>query len=140
MEKIGSTMMTDSIASSKLKAKTKTNEAQDTRKSIFEIQKEIKDHGPAGAGIKDKTARNDAKVDISDSVKNFSRIKKAVDLAPELDQSAKVDSLKKQIDNGTYAINYDALADKIDRIEQHVCPQDIDKKPAAPQLKPKGQP
>lgn len=32
----------------------------------------------------------------------------------------------------------DALADKIDRIEQQVCPQEMDKKPVAPQLKPKG--
>ena len=32
----------------------------------------------------------------------------------------------------------EALAEKIDRIEKQVCPQEIDKKPATPQLKPKG--
>ena len=58
-------------------------------------------------------AKKDAKVDIPDAIKDFSRIKKAVDQAPEIDNTDKIARLKSQIDAGTYQINYDALADKI---------------------------
>lgn len=57
--------------------------------------------------------KNDAKVDINSRVKDFARIKSAVDRAPDLDNSAKVAALKQQIANGTYNINYDALAEKM---------------------------
>ncbi len=53
------------------------------------------------------------KVDIPDKVKDFSRIKAAVDSAPPIDNSAKIDRLKKQIKAGDYQVDYDALADKI---------------------------
>ena len=55
----------------------------------------------------------DARVDIPDSIKDFSRIKKAVDAAPPIDNSEKVARLKAQIQNGTYQVDYDALAEKI---------------------------
>ncbi len=61
----------------------------------------------------DEMAKRDAKVDIPDAVKDFSRIKNAVDMAPEIDNSEKIARLKAEIKNGTYNIDYDAVADKL---------------------------
>ncbi len=55
----------------------------------------------------------DAKVNINNAIKDFSRIKKAVDMAPEVDNSDKIAQLKAQINNGTYKVDYEALADKM---------------------------
>jgi negative regulator of flagellin synthesis FlgM len=60
-----------------------------------------------------ENTNRDAKVSIPETIKDFSRIKKAADTAPEMDNSAKIASLKQQIANGTYEIDYDALADKM---------------------------
>jgi len=60
----------------------------------------------------DKTS-SDAKVNIVDGVKEFSRIKKAAMRAPETDTSEKIASIKAQIAAGTYEVDYDGLADKI---------------------------
>lgn len=62
--------------------------------------------------IRAKTS-NDAKVSIPDTIKDFSRIKKAADTAPEMDNSAKIADLKARIQAGTYEVDYDALADKM---------------------------
>lgn len=59
------------------------------------------------------STKDDVKVDIPDSIKDFARIKNAVDLAPPIDNSAKISELKNKINNGTYQVDYDALADKI---------------------------
>lgn len=56
---------------------------------------------------------NDASVSINDAIKDFSRIKKAVDMAPEQDNSAKIAKLRSQINNGTYSVDYEALADRV---------------------------
>lgn len=61
----------------------------------------------------DQLTQRDAKVDINDAVRDFSKIKKAVDAAPEIDNSDKIARLKSQIQAGTYKIDYDALADKM---------------------------
>lgn len=61
----------------------------------------------------EKISKNDAKVHISEAIKDFSRIKKAVDNAPPIDKSEQIALLKQKINNGTYEIDYDALADKI---------------------------
>ena len=61
----------------------------------------------------DQIAKNDAKIDIPEAVKDFSRIKKAVDLAPEIDNTEKIARLKEQINSGSYKVNYEALADKL---------------------------
>lgn len=61
----------------------------------------------------ESNTKNDAKVSINNVVKDFARIKNAVDAAPEIDNSEKIAALKKQIQNGTYQVDYDALADKI---------------------------
>ncbi len=60
-----------------------------------------------------KNAKKHAKVDIPDKVKDFARIKSAVDAAPELDQSEKVARLKNQIQAGKYEFDYDGMADKL---------------------------
>jgi negative regulator of flagellin synthesis FlgM len=55
----------------------------------------------------------DSKVDIDETIKDFSKIKLAVDKAPPIDNSAKIASLKQQINAGTYKMDYDQLADSI---------------------------
>lgn len=55
----------------------------------------------------------DAKVNISEAIKDFARIKKSVDATPERDNSEKIAELKNQINNGTYKVDYDALAEKL---------------------------
>ncbi len=62
--------------------------------------------------IKDRTAK-DANVDIPTAVKDFSKIKKAVDAAPQVDNSQKIADLKARIQSGNYEIDYDGLANKI---------------------------
>ena len=68
---------------------------------------------PARKKHLDEISKNDAQVKISDAVRDFSRIKKAVDAAPEVDNRRKIEALKEQINNGTYRINYDSIADKL---------------------------
>ena len=58
-------------------------------------------------------SRSDSKVDIPDAIKDFSRIKKVADAAPETDNSEKIARLKSQIQAGSYKVDYDGLADKI---------------------------
>ncbi len=60
-----------------------------------------------------EASKTDAKVSIPDAIRDFSRIKKAVDASPEVDNSDKIARLKEQINSGTYKVDYEALADKI---------------------------
>ncbi len=62
--------------------------------------------------LKSKTAK-DAKVSIPETIKDFSRIKKAADSAPEVDNSSKIADLKARIQAGTYEVDYDAIADRM---------------------------
>ena len=55
----------------------------------------------------------DAKVSIPEGVRDFSRIQKAANAAPEVDNSEKIARLKAQIQAGTYQMDYDAVADKM---------------------------
>lgn len=55
----------------------------------------------------------DAKINIPDGVKDFARIKKAVDAAPPIDNSDKIARLKNEINSGKYKFDYDAMADKL---------------------------
>ena len=72
------------------------------KRNSYERSKELEDF-----------ANRDAKVTIPDQVRDFSRIKRAVDMAPEIDNSAKIARLKAQIQSGTYKPDYDAIADKM---------------------------
>lgn len=58
-------------------------------------------------------AKNDSKIDIPEAVKDFSKIKKLADSAPEINNKEKIESLKSRINNGTYKINYDELSENI---------------------------
>jgi len=57
--------------------------------------------------------KDDSKVQIPDAIRDFSRIKKVADAAPEIDNSEKIARLKQQIQSGTYKTDYEAIADKI---------------------------
>lgn len=99
----------------------------DTRSPFFPRGRDVKSESTRGGGKVDSTNRNsmeraselsektsgDARVNIPDGVKDFSRIKKAAMNAPEVDNSEKIARLKAQIAAGTYEVDYDALADKI---------------------------
>lgn len=61
----------------------------------------------------DVYAKSDSKVDIPDAIRDFSRIKKVADAAPQVDNSEKIARLKSEIQNGTYKVDYDGLANKI---------------------------
>ena len=61
----------------------------------------------------ESTTASHAKVEIPNAVRDFAKIKNAVDKAPPIDNSDKVARLKSQINSGTYKVDYDALADKI---------------------------
>ncbi|PIP92732.1 MAG: flagellar biosynthesis anti-sigma factor FlgM [Bdellovibrio sp. CG12_big_fil_rev_8_21_14_0_65_39_13] len=77
------------------------------------IETSIQRNPAERADMLQKSTAKDAKVDINLATKDFARIRKAVDAAPERDNSAKINQLKEQINAGTYNVDYDALADKI---------------------------
>jgi negative regulator of flagellin synthesis FlgM len=99
----------------------------DTRSAFFPRGRDVKSESAKGGSKVDGSQRNsmeraselsektstDAKVNIPDGVKEFSRIKKAAMNAPEADNSEKIARLKAQIAAGSYEMDYDAIADKI---------------------------
>lgn len=99
----------------------------DTRSPFFPRGRDVKSESAQGGSRVGEANRNsmeraselsektssDAKVNIPDGVKDFSRIKKAAMSAPEADNSEKIARLKAQIAAGTYEMDYDAIADKI---------------------------
>jgi negative regulator of flagellin synthesis FlgM len=99
----------------------------DTRSAFFPRTRDVKTETTNGAGkisppLKNSTERahelsektaGDAKVSIPEGVKEFSRIKKAAIGSESPDNSEKIARLKAQIQDGTYQVDYDALADKI---------------------------
>ncbi|MDH5580370.1 MAG: flagellar biosynthesis anti-sigma factor FlgM [Bdellovibrionales bacterium] len=62
---------------------------------------------------RDNLIQRDTNVTINDGIKDFSKIKRYANLAPDIDNSQKIASLKEQIANGTYKVDLDALADSI---------------------------
>lgn len=86
---------------------SKTERAQQSNKAVLK-----RNDAYRAQELRD-TTQNDAKVDINEAVRDFSRIKKAVDAAPEIDNSDKIARLKQQIQAGSYKVDYDALADKM---------------------------
>lgn len=99
----------------------------DTRSSFFPRNRDIQSESTKGGTKVDGSQRNtmeraselsektstDAKVNIPEGVKDFSRIKKAAMNAPDIDNSEKIARLKAQIADGSYEVDYDGLADKI---------------------------
>jgi len=54
-----------------------------------------------------------ARVEIPDSIKDYSAIKRKVDSAPDIDNSKKIQDLKNQIQSGEYKVDYEKVADKM---------------------------
>jgi anti-sigma28 factor (negative regulator of flagellin synthesis) len=54
-----------------------------------------------------------AKVNIDKKVKDFLKIRKAVNLSKELDNSKKIEDLKSKVQSGNYNINYEELANRM---------------------------
>ena len=96
----------------------KTNNLSDfTMRSRFQgkVGKDI-DHKKNDSERKQflaEVARSDANVEINESVKDFSKIKKMVEQSPILNNQDKIARLKREIQDGQYHVDYDALADKI---------------------------
>lgn len=61
----------------------------------------------------ERNSHDDAKVNISDAIRDFSRLKKIVDMSPEINNSDKIAKLKEQIKNGSYKFHDDALSERI---------------------------
>lgn len=91
--------------------KSKNTDLQ--RSKALEKSPYLKRNEAARRNELDQLAKRDAKVDIGDAVKDFGRIKSAVDKAPDIDNSDKIARLKQQINAGTYKVDYEGLADKI---------------------------
>ncbi len=70
-------------------------------------------NSPDRAGEISARTSGDAKVTIPEGVRDFSRIKKTADAAPDIDNSEKIARLKAQIQAGTYEVDYDGLAEKM---------------------------
>ena len=62
--------------------------------------------------LQGKTGK-DVQVDIPTGIKDFSRIKRAVEKAAPIDNSQKIASLKQRINSGEYKVDYDAVADRL---------------------------
>ena len=91
----------------------KSKSAQTKVKSRALNPSYIQRNDPSRRKELDSTTANHAKVEIPNAVRDFAKIKSAVDKAPPIDNSDKIARLKSQINSGTYKVDYDALADKI---------------------------
>lgn len=73
----------------------------------------IKKNSMARAQELNEYASKDAKVTIPSTIKDFARIKRVADTAPDIDNTEKIANLKAQIQAGSYQPDYDAVADRI---------------------------
>lgn len=71
------------------------------------------DEAPARDAAKGPAERPDTNVTIDEAVRDFARIKRAVDAAPEADRADRVAELRGRVADGTYAVDAGALADRI---------------------------
>lgn len=88
---------------------SKTNESKATNEAQIST---LKRNDPERLKELEGTQK-DARVTIPEGIRDFSRIKKAVDAAPEIDNSEKIAKLREQINDGNYTIDYEALADRL---------------------------
>ena len=65
----------------------------------------------------ESVTKDDVKIDITNKVKDFSRIKSAVYKAENIDNSEKIKEVKDRIKNGSYRVDYEELADRLLRSE-----------------------
>jgi flagellar biosynthesis anti-sigma factor FlgM len=61
----------------------------------------------------DESSKGHASVSINQKIKDFSIIKKAVDMAEDFDNSEKISRLKHLIKSGSYKVNDDLVAERI---------------------------
>jgi len=61
----------------------------------------------------DNISKNHTKVSIDSKIKDFSRIKKAVDQAPDISRDAYIANLKNKINAGEYSIDPEKIAEKM---------------------------
>lgn len=90
-----------------------SSKADEAKKSAQIQRMMAKRNDPARKKELDTLGQANAKIDINSKIKDFARIKRAVDAAPQVDNTDKIASLKAQIKAGTYNVDYDALADKM---------------------------
>ncbi|MCB9094869.1 MAG: flagellar biosynthesis anti-sigma factor FlgM [Halobacteriovoraceae bacterium] len=90
------------------KSAQEAKEAREARQ-----MKQMRRNSSERANELESLSRSHTKIDIPETVKDFSRIKNAVDNAPDIDNSEKVARLKSQIQKGEYQFDYDGLADKL---------------------------
>jgi len=87
---------------------SKTARAKETAKKQYERLAETQSEQN-----KPMSARVSSSVQIPEGLKDFSRIKELASHAPEMDNSAKIQMLQEQLNDGTYKINYDKLAEQL---------------------------
>ncbi len=91
----------------------RSKEPQSSVKSRALNPSHIQRNAPARMKELESTTARHAKVDIPLAVKDFAKIKKAVDQSQPTDNSDKVARLKAQVQAGSYKVDFDALAEKI---------------------------
>jgi flagellar biosynthesis anti-sigma factor FlgM len=102
----------DSVNRSPFFPNSKDGKVENAKKNLQTQMLEQRNDNTKAKLLKKKT-QDDAKVSISNPVKDFARIKKAVDNSPEIDNSQKIAALKNKINTGAYSFDYDAMADRI---------------------------
>ena len=65
----------------------------------------------------ESATKDHVKVDIESRVRDFARIRSAIDNVLESDNTARIKELREKIDSGAYQINYEDTADIILRTE-----------------------
>lgn len=91
----------------------KSKDANQTKARGVQRGGYIQRNAPSRMKELESTTKQHAKVEIPNAVRDYAKIKKAVDAAPEVDNSEKIAKLKQQIQSGSYNVDYDKLADKI---------------------------
>jgi flagellar biosynthesis anti-sigma factor FlgM len=87
--------------------------AKEAKRKAIENLDQGDDVASTKRSIPENLRNADSRVEIPESIKDFSQIKRAVDQSAPLDQSKKVAELKAKVANGQYEIDYDGLANKM---------------------------
>ncbi|MDH4467733.1 MAG: flagellar biosynthesis anti-sigma factor FlgM [Bacteriovoracaceae bacterium] len=87
--------------------------AKEAKRKAFENLEQAQDTNGAQRSNIGGVKNNDARVEIPESIKDFSQIKRAVDQSGPIDNSKKIAELKSKIASGQYEIDYDGVANKM---------------------------
>ena len=88
-------------------------EGLESKRDIFSIKKNSREK----INEIEKKTKGDVKVDINKKVKDFSKIKRMLDNRPMPESNQKIQDIKEKINNKTYHIDEEAIADRILRFE-----------------------